>query len=125
MKTTIQLLALTILAFAFSSCCGSRPCGGAPAAQKEVTTYKEVQRTVYANKTSYVVTERIPVTTAATKTKRAKSCCNKCGSSFCPKPQRCGIISNAVLARASAQGGTGEPNIGLVPTMKNLTPDNL
>ena len=85
-------------------------------AQKEVTTYQEVKRTVYSGKSSYVVTDRIPHTHNET----VKESCVKCGSSFCPKPQCCGIVSNEVLARATAQGGTGEPQIGLIPTMKVL-----
>jgi hypothetical protein len=85
-------------------------------AEREVTTYQEVQRTVYSGKTSHVVTDRVPVTTTQT----VKHSCRKCGSSYCPKPQCCGIVSDTVLARATAQGGTGEPQIGLIPTMKIL-----
>ena len=118
MKTTLQLLALAILSLSFSSCCGLLPCGGSLSAEKQVTTFEESQRTVYGNKTSYVVTDRVPVTT----TKTVKQRCCKCGSSFCPKPQCCGIVSPQVLARATAQGGTGEPQIGLIPTMKTLAP---
>lgn len=116
MKTTFHLLALAVLSMAFSSCCGLLPCPGSMTAKKEVTTYQEVQRTVYGAKTSYVVTDRVP----HTHTETVKDSCRKCGSSFCPKPQCCGIVSESVLARATAQGGTGEPQIGLIPTMKVL-----
>lgn len=116
MKTTFHLLALAILSLAFSSCCGLLPCAGSLKAQKEVTTYQEVQRTVYSGKSSHVVTDRIPTT----HTETVKHSCRKCGSSYCPKPQCCGIVSDSVLARATAQGGTGEPQIGLIPTMKVL-----
>jgi len=85
-------------------------------AEKEVTTYQEVQRTVYGAKTSYVVTDRVP----QTHTETVKKACFRCGSSYCSKPQCCGIVSNSVLARATAQGGTGEPQLGLIPTMKVL-----
>jgi len=118
MKTTIQLIALALVSLAYSSCCGLLPCGGSLTAEKEVTTYTETQRTVYAGKSSYVVTDRVPHTT----TKRVAHCCSKCGSSYCPKPECCGITSPKVLARATAQGGTGEPHIGLIPTMKTLAP---
>jgi hypothetical protein len=116
MKTTFHLLALAVLSLAFSSCCGLLPCPAALTAKKEVTTYQEVQRTVYTGKSSYVVTDRVP----QTHTETVKKACLKCGSSFCPKPQCCGIVSDTVLARATAQGGTGEPQIGLIPTMKEL-----
>lgn len=117
MKTIVRLLALAIVTFSFSSCCGLRPCWGSLTAQKEVTTYEESQSTVYTDKSSQVVTNRVPVT----RTEKVKLRCFKCGSSFCPKPQCCGIVSKEVLARATTQGGTGEPNIGLIPTMKDLT----
>jgi len=120
MKTTIQLLALALLSLSFSSCCGLLPCVGSLTANKEVTTYEESQTTIYGDKSSQVVTNRVPVT----KTEKIKFRCWKCGSSFCPKPQCCGIVSKEVLARATTQGGSGEPNIGLIPTMKNLTADN-
>ncbi|MDB4422722.1 hypothetical protein N9294_02030 [bacterium] len=32
----------------------------------------------------------------------------------------CGTVSPAVLKRATAQNGTGEPHIGTIPTMKVL-----
>ncbi len=116
MKTTFQIIALAVISLAFSSCCGLLPCGGSLSAEKEVTTYSETQRTVYGGKTSSTVTDRVP----HTKMEKVSISCNKCGSSFCPKPQCCGIVSNAVLSRATAQGGTGEPHIGLIPTMKTL-----
>ena len=118
MKTTFKLLVLALASLAFSSCCGFLPCGGSLTAEKEVTTYTETERTVYSGKSSYTVTDRVPHTT----TEKVSQCCNKCGSSFCPKPQCCGILSKAVLSRATAQGGTGEPQIGLIPTMKTLAP---
>ena len=119
MKTTFQLIALAVISLAFSSCCGLLPCGGSLSAEREVTTFVETERTVYGGKggkSSYTVTDRVPHTT----TEKVSTCCNNCGSSFCPKPQCCGIISKAVLSRATAQGGTGEPHIGLIPTMKVL-----
>ena len=70
MKTTFQLFTLAAISLAFSSCCGLMPCGGALKAKKEVTTYKEVQRTVYGGKgakgSSYVVTDRVPTTKTKT-----------------------------------------------------------
>jgi len=48
--------------------------------------------------------------------------CVKCGSNFCPKPDCCGIVNKEVLSRATGQSGTGEPPIGLIPTMKTLAP---
>lgn len=116
MKTTFQLCALALISLAFSSCCGFLPCGGSFSAEKEVTTYNEVERTVYGGKSSYTVTDRVP----QTETVKVSHSCKKCGSSFCPKSECCGIVSKSVLSRATAQGGNGEPQIGLIPTMKTL-----
>jgi len=49
--------------------------------------------------------------------------CTKCYSRFCPKPGCCGTVGNNVLSRASMQGGSGEPQLGLIPTMKTLAPE--
>ncbi len=118
MKTRLQLLTLALLSLAFSSCCGLLPCGAALTAQKEVTTIKEVTQTVHGTNRSYDVINKVPVTTYKT----VKSSCRKCGSKFCPKPSCCGIVSKKVLSRATGQGGTGEPQIGLIATMKTLAP---
>ena len=116
MKITFQLFALAVLSFAFSSCCGLLPCPGGLTAEKEVTTFKNSSATYYTAKSSYTVHQSIPETHMVT----VKKSCTKCGSSFCPKPQCCGIVSDTVLARATSQGGTGEPQLGLIPTMKVL-----
>lgn len=119
MKTRLQLLTLTILSLVLSSCCGILPCSkNSLSAEKEVTEMKEVSETVHGKNGSYVRTSHVPVTTVKT----VKLSCRKCGSSFCPEPGCCGTISKAVLSRATGQGGTGEPQIGLIPTMKQLAP---
>ena len=46
--------------------------------------------------------------------------CGDCGSKFCATPDCCGITPISVLSRATAQGGTGEPHFGTIPTMKVL-----
>lgn len=118
MKIRLNLLVIALFSLALSSCCGLLPCRGSLSAEREVTTMKEVSHTVSDKNGSHTVTSQIPVTTLETVTES----CNKCGSSFCPKPQCCGIISKAVTSRATGQGGTGEPQIGLIPTMKILAP---
>ena len=49
--------------------------------------------------------------------------CVKCCSTYCPQPNSCGTVSNSVLSRATMQGGSGEPQLGLIPTMKTLAPE--
>ena len=55
--------------------------------------------------------------------KAKKQGCTKCYSRFCPEPGCCGTVGNGVLSRATMQGGTGEPQLGLIPTMKTLAPE--
>jgi hypothetical protein len=92
MKTTLHLITLAIGCIALSSCCSTLLRGGTITAEKEVTTFTQVQGSV----------DPVPVTT----TKRVS--------------KRFDINDPKVLARASAQGSSGEPNIGLIPTMKDL-----
>ena len=116
MKITIHLLTLAAISLVFSSCCSIIPCVGSLSAQKEVTKFKNVKRTVHDGKTSRVVVDRVPVTNK----RNVSKWCIKNGSSFNPYSECAGIVNKEVTARASAQGGGGEPNIGLIPTMKDL-----
>ena len=102
MKFTLHLLILTICSLGLSSCCSLLPCGSI-SGEKQVTTFAKGSA------------PGVPVTT----TKRVTSRCFGCGSSFRSGPKCCGIVSSKVIARASAQA-SGEPNIGLIPTMKEL-----
>ncbi len=113
MKNALKLLALALFSAAFSSCCGLGSCPGVIEGEKRITTYE----TVPSHGAKGGVDVQVPVVT----TEKVKHKCTKCGSSFCPK-NCCGIISKNVLARATTQGGSGEPHIGLIPTMKVLAP---
>lgn len=107
MKTTIKLLAMAVFAVLFSSCCNFGQTGS-------ITGEKKVLVTEYTGAKGGAVTVE--------KTEKVKLYCCNCGSSYCPKPQCCGIVNKSVLARATGQSGTGEPPIGLIPTMKTLAP---
>lgn len=107
MKTTIKLLAMTLFAVFFTSCCNSHRVGTIQG-EKTILEYEYT-----GAKSGLVSVERkVPVTHE----------CRKCGSWFCPKPECCGITNRSVLSRATGQSGSGEPHIGLIPTMKTLAP---
>lgn len=115
MKIAKKLFIAAIAALTFSSCSQEAiyyDGGGAPATDAYVysDSAKGGKAVVYEDPAPVVVV------------KEEKHECTKCGSWFCPKPDCCGTISNNVLSRATAQGGTGEPHIGLIPTMKTLAP---
>lgn len=110
MKTTIQFIAIAFLAIFFAPSCSS--CGGCGKGhidgEKKVLVRKDL-----GAKGGYETVEE---------TVKVRYHCKTCGSFFCPKPECCGITNNAVLSRATGQSGTGEPPIGLIPTMKTLAP---
>ena len=110
MKTTLKLILLTFIAVTFSSCCGLFK-QGTLEGEREVTRYRTIEGT------------KGNVTIPETTTQKVTYDCYTCGSYYCPKPQCCGIVSKSVLSRATGQTGTGEPSIGLIPTMKTLAPD--
>lgn len=108
MKTTIQLLAVAFLAIFFAPSC-SCGCGTGHIDGEKKVLVKEYT----GAKGGYDTVE---------KTVKVRHHCKKCGSFYCPKPDCCGIVPNSVLSRATGQSGTGEPPIGLIPTMKTLAP---
>ncbi len=66
------------------------------------------------------VEERVP--RYKTVTKRVRIPCGQCTRYYCPKKDCCGTTSESTLKMASAQGSSGSPNIGLIPTMKPIAP---
>lgn len=46
----------------------------------------------------------------------------RCIDWFCPDRDCCGTTGPMTIARASAQGWSGSPHVGLIPTMKKLAP---
>ena len=46
--------------------------------------------------------------------------CPDCNTRFMPCDKCCGGVGNEVIRRASSQGWSGNPHIGLIPTMKVL-----
>ena len=130
MKKLIPLLFLGLLATLLPSCCAFNKCGkkgkfvkvgceNGAYTTKEVTKYKIVKRMVNPGTKGgvpYEVEDKI----AYTETVKVKAKCGTCGSTYNPSADCCGVISPAVLKRATAQGGSGEPHIGLIPTMRVL-----
>lgn len=133
MKKLLPLLLLGLVAAVLPSCCalGGKcaksgkiahvGCENDTYSEKEITKYKTVKRMVHPgtkNGIPYEVEEKV----AYTETIKVKDDCGTCGSTFSPADGCCGVISPAVLKRATAQTGSGEPFIGTIPTMKVLAP---
>jgi len=114
MKTALKLLATAMVAMFFASC--SQQAIYYDASGNHVSTSDSLS----ANG-KYVAP---PVVESKPRVRKAKAKgCTKCYSRFCPKPGCCGTVGNDVLSRATMQGGSGEPQLGLIPTMKTLAPE--
>lgn len=119
MNTTLKFIAIAVTGLAFASCCGidNNHSKGYKEVTKDVTTYKEQVVTVYpSGKGGLPYSKVVQVPTTETVTIREKS---KCTSSFTPN-SHCGTLGKEVTSRATVQGGTGEPMLGLIPTVKPL-----
>jgi len=120
MKTALKFISLIVCGLAFASCCGvdnNYSCGKKKV-KKTITTYEEKIVTVNpGGKGSMPYTKVVKVPT--TKEIWVENKC-KCTDEYCPKPDCCGKLSNEVVSRATVQGGTGEPMLGLIPTLRPL-----
>jgi hypothetical protein len=130
MKTIPQLLSLAVVALGLSSCCSMfgltnqngqyrtetrqvlKPCG-----------YDVVYETVPSSSKggmAQTIEKRVP--RYKTVTKKVWVSGGPCVRFFCPRKDACGTTSESTRLLATAQGGTGSPQIGLIPTMKPLAP---
>lgn len=134
MKNLVLLLSLAALSLGFSSCCSMFGIGSQSAGYrtetKQVKTcgYDIVTEEVYtpgdakSGKGGMVQTIEKKVPRYKTVTKKVRISCGSCSRFFCPKKDCCGTTSESTLRMATAQGSTGSPHIGLIPTMKPLAP---
>ena len=131
MKKIAILPLFALVALLLNSCCatcfkkssfshsGCSLCGGSNYVEKEVVEW--VEEEVYVDSGAKggpgsTVMQRRPVV----KTVKVRVECGDCGTYWCPEKGCCGTLSDAVYSRVTTQGGTGEPHIGLVPTMRVL-----
>ena len=132
MKKLLSLLSLAVLSVGFSSCCSMF---GVPASDagyrtetRQVKTchYDVVTEEVYtegdskSGKGGMVETIEKKVPRYKTVTKKIRSPCQQCTRYYCPKKNCCGTTSETTIKMATAQGPTGSPHIGLIPTMKKI-----
>lgn len=121
MINMLRVSVAAIALFSLSSCCTWFSCGAGKSVSKEVTVVKNVERQVSVGSAKEGLrTETVVDQVASTETVEVKQSCGKCLSTYCPTKGCCGTTSEVVIKRATAQGGTGNPHIGLVPTMKSL-----
>jgi len=134
MKKLALLLSLAALSLGFSSCCSMFGVSSGTAEYRTETVkvktcgYDIVTREIVIpgdaksgmGGTVQTIEEKVPRYKTVTKKIRVR--CGPCTRFYCPKKDCCGTTSESTLKMATAQGGTGSPHIGLIPTMKSLAP---
>jgi hypothetical protein len=134
MKNLALLLSLAAISLGFSSCCSmfgtSAQAGHYRTETRQVKTcrYDIVTEQVYtpgsakSGKGGMVQTIEKKVPRYKTVTRKVRVSGGSCVRLFCPGKDRCGTTSESTMKMATAQGPTGSPHIGLIPTMKPLAP---
>ncbi len=130
MKNLLLLVSLAAFSLGFSSCCSmfgvTAHNAGYTTETRQVKTcaYDIVTEEVFVNDPSgkggmVQVTEK-KVPRYKTVEKKVRIPCGQCARFYCPKKDCCGTTSEVTMRMASAQGSSGSPHIGLIPTMKSL-----
>lgn len=129
MKRLIHLLALMAVAFGFSSCCSmfggfSHKSGSYEETYQVKTCGYDIIREekVIDAKSGLVEVTETKVPRYKTKTRKVHVPCPRCTRFYCPKGGCCGSDASAARKMATAQGPSGSPHIGLIPTMKPIAP---
>jgi len=130
MKHVLLLLAAVALSLQLSSCCSMfGGCNGGIAGTYE-ETYKvktcshdiiREERVIDAKSGLVEVTEK-KVPRYKEKTRTVYVRCPKCVRFYCPTAGCCGSGGEYIDRMKTAQGPTGSPHIGQIPTMKVLAP---
>jgi len=134
MKNLFMLVSLIAVSLGFSSCCsmfGSHTgTAGYRTETHQVKTcgYDLVTEEVFVKGGSKSCKDGMMMTTTKkvprykTVTTKVRIPCGSCVHHYCPKKDCCGTTSQETINMSSAQGSSGSPNIGLIPTMKKIAP---
>ncbi|MCU0796873.1 MAG: hypothetical protein MUF31_13170 [Akkermansiaceae bacterium] len=129
MKNLLLLLSLAALSLASSSCCSmfgmkNLFSGSYTETYKAKTCGYDIVRTekVVDAKSGLVEVTEEKVPRYKEKTRRVFVKCPSCTRFYCLKEGCCGSSTEAARKMATAQGPTGSPHVGLIPTMKSIVP---
>lgn len=120
MKTLLRISLAALAVFSMTSCCGLiRPAGQEVNTETTTRTVERVVEVVDAKGgvSHRTITEEVAVEPGCA-TERVP--CQKCLTTFCPTPNCCGSTGDVVIERATVNPANGNPNLGLVPTMRRL-----
>ena len=133
MKNLAVAVSLAAISLGFSSCCSMFGNPSYSAGYRDET--RQVKTCDYDIVTEQVVTpgstksgkggmvqtieKKVPrYKTVTVRTRNSGG--GKCVRLYCPKKDRCGTTSESTMRIASVQGSVGSPNLGLIPTMREL-----
>lgn len=130
MKKLALLLSLVAISLGFSSCCSmfgtSQASYRTETRQVKTCGYDIVTEQIVtpgdakSGKGGMVQTIEKKVPRYKTVTKKVRVRCGSCTRFYCPKKECCGTTSESTMRIASVQGSVGSPNLGLIPTMREL-----
>jgi hypothetical protein len=129
MKNLLLLLSLAAFSLASSSCCSMFGMknffsGSYTETYQAKTCGYDIVRTekVVDAKSGLVEVTEEKVPRYKEKTRRVFVKCPSCTRFYCLKEGCCGSSTEAARKMATAQGPTGSPHVGLIPTMKSIVP---
>ncbi len=124
MKKLAFIPAILGLALIFSSC--GLSCNGCSKKKYvEIEQVEWIEEEVIADPGPKGGTgETVKVRRPVVKTVRMAVRCTPGSSVYCPDTDCGGTVSSQILRRATSQGASGEPHLGLIPTMKELAPED-
>jgi hypothetical protein len=130
MKNLLLILPLIALSLGLSSCCSMFGWKAASAGyteetyQRKLCGYDTVREEVVVDaKSGMTEVHEKKVPRYKTVTKRVRIKCPDCVRLYCLNKGCCGSDMEAARKMSTAQGGSGSPNIGLIPTMKPIVTD--
>ncbi|BCX47868.1 hypothetical protein HAHE_17760 [Haloferula helveola] len=129
MKKLFLLLSLAAVSLGFSSCCSMFGIKNFAAGSTEETYQVKTcgydivrEEKVIDAKSGLVEVTETKVPRYKTKTKKVWAKCPSCTRYYCLKEGCCGSSTEAARKMATAQGASGSPHMGLIPTMKPIVP---
>jgi hypothetical protein len=125
MKKLLLLASAAVVSFGLSSCCCMF--GGLAKTQYRTETVRAcghdtVSREVRVGDSKSGLTQTVTTRVPRYKKEKHAVYCHNCTHYYCPDKACCGANGEGLYRIASAQGSVGSPNLGLIPTMKQLAP---
>ena len=128
MKNLLLILPLVALSLGLSSCCSMFGIKSFSAGYTEETYQRKLcgydivrEEVVVDAKSGLTEVKETKVPRYKTVTKKVRIKCPDCVRFYCLSEGCCGSSTEAARKMATVQGGSGSPNLGLIPTMKKIT----